>query len=113
MRRAVLRRAGPSPRPPTSPSTSPPASPRPHLRGDFRCSIHGELRRRGFPGCASYDCFGAGQHVSQGTFGGLDWRQAPAVKAGMLAAFAVMRPLHELLWYLTEAFSLNAARPLQ
>ena len=90
----------------------PPGQPCPHLRGDFRCSIHGELRPRGFPGCASYDCFGAGQHVSQGTFAGRDWRQAPAIKAGMFAAFAVMRPLHELLWYLTEAGSLDAARPL-
>jgi uncharacterized protein YjbI with pentapeptide repeats len=89
----------------------PPGQPCPHLRGDFRCSIHGELRPRGFPGCASYDCFGAGQHVSQGTFGGRDWRQAPAIGPAMFAAFAVMRALHELLWYLTEAAALDAARP--
>ena len=35
----------------------------------------------------------------------------PAVVA-VLAAFTVTRPLHELLWYLTEALKLDAARPL-
>ncbi len=30
----------------------------------------------------------------------------------MFAAFAVMRPLHELLWYLTQAQALAAAAPV-
>jgi hypothetical protein len=30
----------------------------------------------------------------------------------MFAVFGVMRQLHELLWYLTEALALEAARPL-
>ena len=33
---------------------------------DFGCSIHAELRERGFPGCTVYDCFGAGQRVVAG-----------------------------------------------
>ena len=41
---------------------------------DFGCSIHGELRERGFPGCTVYDCFGAGQRVVQQHFGGREWR---------------------------------------
>jgi len=89
-----------------------PGQPCPHLDAGFRCSIHDQLRPRGFPGCASYDCFGAGQHVIQGTFGGRDWRQAPALADEMFAAFAVMRPLHELLWYLTQARALTAAAPV-
>ncbi len=89
-----------------------PGRPCPHLDPGFRCSIHGELRARGFPGCATYDCFGAGQHVTQGTFDGGDWRQAPDVAASMFAAFAVMRPLHELLWYVTEALALEGAAPV-
>jgi len=32
--------------------------------------IHNDLRRHGFPGCAVYDCFSAGQQVSQVTFAG-------------------------------------------
>lgn len=57
-----------------------------------------------------YDCFGAGQQVSRGTFGGRDWREAPETAPQMFAVFAVMRQLHELLWYLTEALTLDPAR---
>ena len=86
--------------------------PCPNLRPDFRCSIHHQLRPRGFPGCASYDCFGAGQQVAQITFGGRDWREAPETAARMFQSFTVMRQLHELLWYLSEALALPAARSL-
>jgi uncharacterized protein YjbI with pentapeptide repeats len=85
--------------------------PCPHLRPDSRCGIHGNLRERGFPGCTVFDCFGAGQKVAQVTFGGRDWRDAPEISAQMFDVFTVMRQLHELLWYLTEALTLTAARP--
>jgi hypothetical protein len=86
--------------------------PCPNLRADFRCSIHGHLRERGFPGCTTYDCVGAGQQVAQVTFGGRDWRQAPGTAQDMFAAFTVMRQLHELLWYLAEARALPACGPV-
>lgn len=84
----------------------------PHLRDDFRCAIHQDLRQRGFPGCTVYDCFGAGQQVAQVTFGGRDWRRAPEIAARMFSVFTIMRHLHELLWYLTEALRLPPARPV-
>ena len=84
----------------------------PHLQSDFRCAIHATLRDRGFPGCVVYDCFGAGQKVTQVTFDGQDWRPSPQVAAQMFMAFGVMRQLHELLWYLGEALTLPRARPL-
>lgn len=87
-------------------------APCPNLQSDFRCAIHQHLRQQGFPGCAAYDCFGAGQKVSQVTFEGHDWRQAPRTAQPMFAVFRIMRQLHELLWYLTEALSLPPARPL-
>jgi uncharacterized protein YjbI with pentapeptide repeats len=83
-----------------------------NLQPDLRCGIHGQLRQRGFPGCAVYDCFGAGQKVTQHTFGGQDWRQAPAIATQMFQVFTIMRQLHELLWYLAEALTLRPARPL-
>lgn len=86
--------------------------PCPNLRSDFRCGIHDRLRRDGFAGCAAYDCFGAGQKVAQTTFGGRDWRSAPDSARQMFAAFTVMRQLHQLLYYLTEALRLPPARPL-
>jgi uncharacterized protein YjbI with pentapeptide repeats len=86
--------------------------PCPHLSGEFRCGIHARLRDRGFRGCAVYDCFGAGQQVSQVTFAGRDWRAEPEIAGRMRAVFPVMRRLHELLWYLTAALELAAARPV-
>jgi hypothetical protein len=84
----------------------------PHLARDFRCGIHPELRDRGFPGCTVFDCFGAGQRVTQLTFGGRDWRGSPEIADPMFAAFAVVRPLHELLWYIADASGRDAARSL-
>jgi uncharacterized protein YjbI with pentapeptide repeats len=83
-----------------------------HLQADFRCGIHERLRACGYAGCVAYDCFGAGQHVAQVTFGGQDWRQTPGVARQMFDVFGVMRQLHELLWYLDQALRLPAARPL-
>lgn len=87
--------------------------PCPNLQADFRCGIHSHLRQKGFSGCVVFDCFGAGQKVSRVTFGGQDWRRAPHTARQMFDVFPVMRQLHELLWYLTEALTLPPARPLQ
>jgi uncharacterized protein YjbI with pentapeptide repeats len=84
----------------------------PHLRRDFRCAIHDRLRQEGFPGCAVYDCFGAGQQVAQVTFGGRDWRREPGIAGQMFQVFTVMRQLHELLWHLSEALTLPRAHPV-
>lgn len=74
-----------------------------NLLDDFRCGIHTDLRSRGFTGCTVYDCFGAGQKVSQSTFGGRDWRAGADVARPMFEVFPVMRQLHELLWYLDDS----------
>ncbi len=86
--------------------------PCPNLQPDFRCGIHARLRQEGFPGCVAFDCFGAGQKVTQLTFAGQDWRRSPSIAERMFEAFLVMRQLHELLWHLTAALALARARPL-
>jgi uncharacterized protein YjbI with pentapeptide repeats len=86
--------------------------PCPNLQATFRCGIHDRLRQTGFPGCAVYDCFGAGQKVAQVTFGGRDWRHYPHLAGPMFEALTSMRQLHELLWYLTEALHLESAAPM-
>ncbi|MGV9213018.1 pentapeptide repeat-containing protein [Micromonospora sp. RB23] len=91
----------------------PAGRPCPNLRPDHRCGIHTELRERGFAGCTVFDCFGAGQQVAQVTFGGRDWRDAPETLPAMAEAFRVLRPLHELLWYLTGALSLTPSAGLR
>lgn len=83
-----------------------------NLLEDSRCGIHSSLRDKGFPGCTVYDCFGAGQKVSQSTFEGRDWRQQPSNASEMFAVFPVMRDLHELLWYLADARGRKSAESL-
>lgn len=79
------------------------ADPCRNLQDDFRCGIHPDLRDRGMRGCTVFDCAGAGQKVSQHTYGGVSWREQPSTRGEMFAVFDIVRELHELLWYLTEA----------
>jgi hypothetical protein len=81
----------------------PAGAPCQNLAPDFSCTIHNSLRPRGFRGCTVFDCFGAGQKVSQGLFGGTSWREDPGTKEQMFAAFKAVRQLHEMLWHLAEA----------
>jgi uncharacterized protein YjbI with pentapeptide repeats len=82
----------------------------PNLEDDFRCGIHEQLVPRGFKGCTVFDCFGAGQRITQETFGGGDWRSGSEVAGAMFATLPIMRQLHELMWYLAEALKLEEAR---
>ncbi|MFI5432490.1 pentapeptide repeat-containing protein [Rhodococcus baikonurensis] len=84
-----------------------------NLQQDFRCGIHTGLRKKGFTGCTVYDCFGAGQKVSQHTYDGISWRDAPETASDMFETFPVLRQLHELLWYLTEARSLKQTHSIR
>lgn len=69
----------------------------------FSCSLHARLPASGFTGCTVFDCLGAGQLVTQHTYGGLTWRDRPDLAAEIFDAFAVMRQLQELRWYLRQA----------
>jgi hypothetical protein len=93
--------------------SKPAGTPCPNLQADVRCAIHRSLRQDGFIGCAVFECFGAGQRISTTTFAGADWRTQPDAGASMFAAFTVMRQLHELLLYLTEAKELIAVGTLR
>lgn len=78
------------------------------------CTIHERLRDAGMAGCTVYDCFGAGQFVSQVTFGGTSWREGPPERARqMFAVFPVVRGLQELVVHLTEALSLPGTEPVR
>jgi uncharacterized protein YjbI with pentapeptide repeats len=78
-----------------------------NLLADHRCGIHHRLAQDGWRGCVTFDCFGAGQHVSQVTFGGTSWRDAPQTATTMYAVLPVMRHLHEMLTHLHEALVLE------
>lgn len=78
-------------------------TPCPNLAKDFRCSIHPELKKRGFGGCTVYSCAGAGQRVTQQLFQGETWRDDPDLLTHMTYALRVLRPIHEALLLLVEA----------
>jgi uncharacterized protein YjbI with pentapeptide repeats len=78
-----------------------------HLGSSNLCSIHNELREKGYRGCVSYECFGAGQHVSQTIYKGEDWRKDPKRAEEMFDVFPLVQQLHEMLWYLKQALGLE------
>jgi hypothetical protein len=81
-----------------------------HLRADFRCSIHDRLRPGGFPACITFDCYGAGQRVTQHLFAGKSWRSSPELASQMFNAYHRYRVAHETLAILELAIQ-HAAPP--
>ncbi|WYQ42898.1 pentapeptide repeat-containing protein [Bacillus sp. FSL W7-1321] len=84
-----------------------------HLCSDHRCSIHGSLREKGFHGCVSYECFGAGQKVSQLIYKKQDWRKDSRMAEEMFSVFPVVQQLHEMLFYLKQELALEEAKDLK
>ncbi len=84
-----------------------------NLQPNFSCAIHKSLRDKGIKGCTAYDCFRAGQKTAQVTYGGHDWRQVKEWAKQMFEVFLIMRQLHEMLWYLTEALRIQTNSTIQ
>jgi uncharacterized protein YjbI with pentapeptide repeats len=78
-----------------------------HLDTAYACSIHATLREAGMSGCTAYECFGAGQQVSQVVYGGATWRDSADGGAEMFSVFAVVQRLHEMLVLLDQASALE------
>lgn len=95
------------------PCDKPAGKPCANLLPDFRCDVHAALAQRKLKGCIAYDCFGAGQKVSQTVYGGTSWRQNPQQASQMFDVFLIVRQLHQMLWYLVEASSLVPAQELR
>ena len=64
-------------------------------------------------GCLAYDCFGAGQKVTQKIYEGKDWSVESNCKAQMFEVFHRIVQLHQMLWYLIEASKVLKTEPLQ
>jgi hypothetical protein len=74
-----------------------------NLDSKNRCRIHDRLEKEGFLGCVLFDCFGAGQRVTQELFAGRSWRDEPDLLPEMSLCFSVLRRVHELMALLNEA----------
>jgi hypothetical protein len=81
----------------------------PHLDARHGCGVHAEREQRGFAGCATYDCLGAGQRVTQELFEGRSWRDDPALVAPMMDAFWSLRQVHESWFLLRQCRTLHSS----
>ena len=81
-----------------------------NLKEDYKCKVHNDLISKGLKGCTSYDCFGAGQKVACVTYKG---KEDESKKQEIFDVFLVMVQLHEMLWYLTEAYRMHDNAKMQ
>ncbi len=79
----------------------------PNLDQAGQCKIHNKLEDKGFRGCAVFECYGAGQRVTQDMFGGRSWQDDVSLLQPMSRRFRQVRRLHELLMLLEAASTLS------
>lgn len=77
--------------------------PCPKLDACGRCTIYDRRKDEGFAGCLAFECFGAGQYVTQALFGSRDWRDDPDLLAPMIECFLAVRPAFDLLYLIDLA----------
>ena len=70
---------------------------------DFQCEIHKRLAELNLKGCLTYDCFGAGQKVTQSVYQNIDWQKNPDRADEIFKVFIIVTKLHQILWYLIQA----------
>lgn len=83
-----------------------------NLQKDFRCKIHGELEKSKMKGCIGYDCFGAGQQVTQIIYSGQTWWDMPKKAKEIFDVFVVVFQLFQIRYFLLEAMTILPARTL-
>lgn len=76
-----------------------------NLMPDFCCAIHSKLLQSKMRGCLAYDCFGAGQKVTQKCYSATNWQAEPEQANQIYQVFLAIFQLHQMLWYLIEASS--------
>lgn len=77
-----------------------------NLLSDYKCLIHNDLYKKNMKGCLSYECFGAGQKVTQHIYKNSSWKNSNINKQKMFDVFTTIFQLHQMLWYLLEAINL-------
>ncbi|QYA46042.1 pentapeptide repeat-containing protein (plasmid) [Macrococcoides bohemicum] len=83
------------------PCDKPSGIPCQNLNDNYLCSIHNDLREKGFNGCVTFECFGAGQHVSQNIFNNISWKNNE-IKDEMFTVFPIVHQINEMIYYLYE-----------
>lgn len=78
-----------------------------YLNSNFQCKVHSQLIDMNMKGCLAYDCFGAGQKVSQDLFSNITWQSNQEKSNLIFDVFLLVFQLHQMEWYLLESLLLD------
>ena len=82
------------------------------LQNNYRCKIHHELEKRNMKGCIGYDCFGAGQHVTQYIYKGETWQTSKEQSKEIFDVFIIIFQLYQIRYFLEESRIVIPAKEL-
>lgn len=81
-----------------------------NLQKDFLCKIHDSLVQYKMKGCIGYDCFGAGQYVTQSIYKNNTWQDNKEKSQEIFDVFVVVFHLYQIRYFLLEANSLISSK---
>lgn len=82
------------------------------LQNNYSCKIHSELKERNMKGCIGYDCFGAGQHVTQYIYKGKTWQTSKEQAKEIFDVFVIISQLYQIRYFLEESKIIITAKEL-
>jgi uncharacterized protein YjbI with pentapeptide repeats len=82
------------------------------LENNYRCKIHHELEKYNMKGCIGYDCFGAGQHVTQCIYKGETWQTSQGQSKEIFDVFVIIFQLYQIRYFLEESKIIIPAKKL-
>jgi len=82
------------------------------LMDNYSCNIHHELEMRKMKGCMGYDCFGAGQYVTQNIYKGDTWKTLKDKSREIFDVFTMVFQLYQIRYFLEEARTIITAKEL-
>lgn len=79
------------------------------LTESHRCRIHAKLKQQKMKGCIGYDCFGAGQRVTQDLYDDHAWNDDTVSTKEMFDVFHNVYQLYQIRFFLLEALYINTS----
>ena len=74
-----------------------------HLLKNYQCKIHSQLKAKKMRGCIGYDCFGAGNQVTEIVYKRKTWNELPKQSKEIFDVFTAVFQLYQIRYFLTEA----------
>lgn len=84
-----------------------------NLLNNFQCKIHTQLEDKNLKGCIGYDCFNAGEHVTQFIYQGKTYRDLPNRAMEIFDIFMIISQLFQARYYLLEVLTLEISSKMK